>query len=44
MKVSVAKFGMLICLNKTLDEFEDGPSETSLRWFHTQEAKKSAKT
>jgi len=35
MKVTIAKFGMLICLIKTLDEFEDGPSETSLRALKT---------
>jgi len=35
MKLSIGKFGMLICLNKTLDEFEDGPSETSQRAIKT---------
>ena len=35
MKVSIGKFGMLIFLNMTLDEFEDGPSKTSQRAIET---------
>jgi len=31
MKVRISKFGKLIGLIRTLDEFKDGPSVTSLR-------------
>jgi len=40
MKVRLSKFRMLISLNKTLDQFEDEPSETSLRALKTFTFKK----
>jgi len=40
MKVRTSKFRMLNSLNKTLDQFEDEPSETFLRALKTFTLKK----
>ena len=44
MKVTIAKFGMLICLIKTFDEFKDRQGGTPLRALKTLTSKKLVNT
>jgi len=44
MKVRISKFGMLIGLMKTMDEFEDWPSGRPLRALKTLTSKKLVNT
>ena len=44
MKVRIPKFGTLIGLIKTSDEFEDGPSRTPLRALKTLTSKNLVNT
>ena len=44
VRVIISKFGMLIGLIKTSDEFEDEPSGTSLRALKTLTSKKLVNT
>jgi len=44
MNVRISKFRMQISLNKTLDQFEDEPSDMSLRALKTISFKKPLNT